>query len=104
MTTRWAAVDGSFPQWWSVDLGALYTLSRIDIYWYTAASRYYQYKVDVSADNLGFVTVVNKLNNTTDGNTSDSFIASARYVRVSVYGAGTSTGSASAFEIQVYGH
>lgn len=102
MTTRWAAGDATFPQWWSVDLGAVYTLSKVDIYWYIAASRYSQYKIDISEDNVNFRTVVNRMDNTTMGNTSDSFSASARYVRVTIYL--VNTGWASANEIQVYGH
>ena len=53
---------------------------------------------------MNFVTVVNKVNNVTVGNTSDSFTATARYVRVTVYATSATGGYASANEIQVYGH
>ncbi len=101
-TTRWAAVDGTFPQWWQVDLGASKTLSRCDIAWYAAATRSYKYKIEVSTDNVNFTLFKDNTTNTTVGNTSDSNTATARYVRVTITGA--SAGFASAYEISVYGH
>jgi hypothetical protein len=101
-TTRWAATDGTVPQWWLVDLGANKTLSRVDINWYDNSTRYNQYIIETSTNGTTFTTVVNKSTNTTDGPTSDSFTATARYVRVTV--SKTSSGFVSAFEIGVYGH
>ncbi|MBA3960406.1 MAG: discoidin domain-containing protein [Chthoniobacterales bacterium] len=99
--TRWAAVDGTFPQWWLVDLGANTSLSRADINWYSSASRSYKYLIEISTDGITYTPVIDKTTNTTVGDTSDAFSATARYVRVTVTGA--SAGFASAYEISVFG-
>jgi endoglucanase Acf2 len=102
LTTRWAASGATFPQWWKVDLGASYSLSRVDINWYNSATRSFKYKIEVSTDNVTFTTVVDKTGNTATGDTSDSFSATGRYVRITVTGA--SAGWASAYEFKVYGN
>jgi hypothetical protein len=102
LTTRWAASGATFPQWWMVDLGAGYSLSRVDINWYSSATRSFKYKIEVSTDNVTFTTVVDKTGNTATGDTSDSFSATGRYVRITVTGA--SAGWASAYEFKVYGN
>jgi CxxC motif-containing protein (DUF1111 family) len=100
-TTRWTAADGTFPQWWRVDLGSSQSLARVDIKWYSSASRSYKYKIETSPDDLAYTMKVDKTANTTLGDTSDAFSATARYVRVTV--TGSSTGFASAFDIAVFG-
>jgi hypothetical protein len=100
LTTRWTASSATFPQWWKVDLGASNSLNRVDINWYNSSGRSYKYKIEVSTDNVSFTTVVDKTGNTTNGNTSDSFTATGRYVRITVTGA--SAGWASAYEFKVY--
>jgi hypothetical protein len=102
LTTRWAASGATFPQWWKVDLNAGFSLSRVDINWYSSASRSFKYKIEVSADNVTFTTVVDKTGNTATGDTSDSFSATGRYVRITITGA--SAGWASAYEFKVYGN
>ena len=100
-TSRWTAADGTFPQWWKVDLGSSYALSRTDISWYSTTNRAYKYRIEVSADDASYSTVVDKTANITFGDTSDSFAATARYVRVTV--TGSTAGFASAYEISVFG-
>ncbi len=100
--SRWAASTGTFPQWWRVDLGASHTLHQVTSDWYNAASRYYQYRIEVSSDDSSYTTVVDKTGNTTMGNTTDNFTATGRYVRVTVTGA--SAGYASFYECQVSGN
>ncbi len=100
-STRWAASSGTFPQWWRVDLGSIHTLQSVSNYWYNASSRNYQYQIQVSNDDTNYTTVVNKTNNVTDGNTSDTFSATNRYVRIYVTHA--SAGYASFYESQVFG-
>jgi hypothetical protein len=102
LTTRWAASGATFPQWWKVDLGASYSLSRVDINWYSSAIRSFKYKIEVSTDNVTFTTVIDKTGNTATGDTSDSFSATGRYVRITITGA--SAGWASAYEFKVYGN
>ena len=102
-STRWAATSTSYPQWWKVDLGAINNLTRVDITWYNGSSRAYKYKIEVSTDNSTFATKVDKTGNTTNGNTSDSFTATGRYVRITVTGCSSGAAYASANEIKVYG-
>jgi beta-galactosidase len=102
LTTRWTAADGTFPQWWKVDLGTGNSLNRVDINWYYSATRSFKYKIEVSTDNTTFTTVVDKTGNTITGDTSDSFVATGRYVRITV--TGSSYGWASAYEFKVYGN
>ena len=103
LSTRWSAVNGSYPQWWRVDLGVGHSLTNATINWYLSSSRYYQYKIEVSSDDLTYTTVVDKTGNTSFGDTSDPFTATARYVRVTVTFASTS-GWASFYECKVYGN
>ncbi|MGH8045969.1 MAG: discoidin domain-containing protein, partial [Chthoniobacterales bacterium] len=98
---RWAASDATFPQWWRVDLGSSHTLTHADINWYSTTARAYKYKIEVSADDATYNTVVNKTGNITFGDTSDTFSATGRYVRVTVTGA--NAGFASAYEISIFG-
>lgn len=101
-TTRWAAADGAYPQWWKVNLGTTMQLSRMDIDWFSPATRSYRYKIEVSTDDLNYMTVKDNTSNTVNGATSDSFTATAQYVKVTVTGA--SGGFASAYEFKVWGH
>jgi hypothetical protein len=103
LSTRWSAVNGNYPQWWRVDLGANHALTSTTINWYLSASRYYQYKIEVSTDDLTYTTAVDKTGNTTFGDTTDAFSATARYVRVTVTFA-SSSGWASFYECKVYGN
>ncbi|WP_127578941.1 discoidin domain-containing protein [Paenibacillus koleovorans] len=99
--TRWTAVNATYPQWWKVDLGASYDLTRVAVNWYLSGTRYFKYILEVSADDVTYSTVVDKSGNTTTGDTNDLFTATARYVRVTISGA--STGWASFYDLQVYG-
>jgi beta-galactosidase len=102
-STRWAAADGTFPQWWQVDLGSVQCLTNATIYWYDSSSRAYQYQIEISSDGVNFILVVDNSDNTGLGNTSDSFAAYARYVRVTVLGVTPSGGWASFYECQLLG-
>jgi hypothetical protein len=103
-TTRWAASAATYPQWWRVDLGANKSLSRLDTSWYSSANRAYKYKIEVSTDDISYSTVVDNTGNTTFGDTSNSFTATARYVRITVTGCTAGGAFASAFEFKVFGH
>ncbi|MGH8047114.1 MAG: beta strand repeat-containing protein, partial [Chthoniobacterales bacterium] len=102
-STRWTASGGSFPQWWQVDLGGNTSIQRVDITWYSSASRAYKYKVEVATNSAGpWTQVVDNTANTTFGNTSDPFTATTqRYVKITV--TGSTAGFASAYEIGVMG-
>jgi len=103
LSTRWSAVNGSFPQWWRVDLGASHSLTNVTINWYLSSSRYYQYKIETSSDDVTYTTVVDKTGNTSFGDTSDTFTATGRYVRITMTFA-SSSGWASFWECNVYGN
>ncbi len=103
-STRWAAANGNDPQYWEVDLGASKTLSRVDINWYTNASRYTQYNILTSTDGVTWTNQVDKSSNVTDGATSDTFPTTVPAHYVIVNTTNVSSGFASAYEIQVYGH
>src|SRR5579859_5401109 len=64
-STRWAASDGTFPQWWRVDLGSSQSLSQAITYWYSASTRSYKYKIEVSSDDVSYTTVVDNNGKTT---------------------------------------
>ncbi|MGH8045884.1 MAG: glycosyl hydrolase, partial [Chthoniobacterales bacterium] len=102
-TTRWTASGTSYPQWWRVDLGASKTLTRVDIMWYSSASRAYKYKLETSPDDATYTMVFDNTGNTTFGNTSNPITATAQYVRVTVTGS-SNGGFASFFDLKVFGH
>ncbi|MEJ5260929.1 MAG: discoidin domain-containing protein [Anaerohalosphaeraceae bacterium] len=103
LNTRWAADSASYPQWWKVDLGTVYNLSRADIFWYNSASRAYRYRIEVSTDDVVYTTAVNRTSNSTYGDTSDSFTAAARYIRITITGCSNPSGYASMYEVNIYG-
>ena len=103
VSTRWAASSGTYPQWWRVDLGNAFNLTKVDINWLNSSSRTYKYKIEVSTNNTTYTTTVDKTNTTALGDTSDSFTASGRYVRITVTGCSAGGAYASAYEIKVYG-
>jgi hypothetical protein len=102
LSTRWGASSSAYPQWWRVDLGASHALSRMDIAWLNSSGRSYKYKIEVSTDGTTYTTKIDQSGRTANGDTSDSFTATARYVRVTV--TGSSSGWASAYEFKVYGN
>jgi VCBS repeat-containing protein len=104
LSTRWAANDNLYPHWWRVDLGTNCNLSAVTIDWYGLPGRSYQYKIDVSTNDINYVTAVDQTGNTSTANTTDTFTATARYVRVTVTGVVPSGGNASFYECLVYGN
>jgi hypothetical protein len=103
MSTRWAASSISYPQWIKVDLGAIKSIGRCDIAWYsTGTARAYKYQIAISNDNSNFTTIIDKSSNTTPAfNTSDNIRQTGRWVRINI--TGSTAGWASLFEMQVYG-
>jgi fibronectin type 3 domain-containing protein len=104
LNTRWSASTAGYPQWWKVDLGTLCDLRTVVIDWYNPSNltRYYRYRLEVSADDSTYTTVVDKTNNTKKGTTTDLLSATGRYLRVTVTGA--DVGWASFHECRVYGN
>ena len=104
-TTRWCANDGATNHYWQVDLGALYTLSRIEVTWEKVAV--YQFKVEGSPDNAAWSTVQDATKSTvTSGDQTFSLGQSprARWLRITITGLQDANTWASFFEFAAYGH
>ncbi len=86
LTNWWGATP--YPQWWSVDLGASYDLSKIVVYNYYDGNRYYQYDIQGSIDGSSWSTLVDFNTNTSPatnlGNTFNLNNPMARYIRVNM--------------------
>jgi hypothetical protein len=68
-SSRWAAngaVYGTSPIFF-LTLDQLYAIGGYDITWYSFASRYYQYKIEVSPDNSNWFTALDNTGNTQEG-------------------------------------
>lgn len=104
------AVDGNQGSRWSsafydpnyifVDLGAVYNISRVKIYWENAYGKNYQ--VQVSNDTTSWTSVKTITGNSTLVNDHTGLTATGRYVRI--YGTVRNTGYGySINELEVYG-
>src|SRR5215471_13749139 len=82
-STRWSASEAFIPSWWRVDLGGPHHLSRVEIDWEFARS--YGYLIEVSGDDIGYTTVVDRSASTDSRqNQSADIDVNARYVRLTV--------------------
>jgi predicted alpha-1,2-mannosidase len=101
-STRWSANDGNPNHWWQVDLGSPCNLTGDEVVWQMNGV-VYDYAVAVSLDHTNWTTVVNKTANTsTDQDQPDVFLATARYVRITVTGLPPGDW-ASFYEFRVFG-
>jgi hypothetical protein len=103
LSTRWAASDGTYPQWWRVDLGSTQSITQAIINWYNSSARAYQYKIETSNNDATYSTLVDKTGNTSFGDTTNTFSATTRYVRITVTGCNGCGGFASFYECQIFG-
>ncbi len=101
IATRWSAADGTYPQWWRVDLGSIQNIYQAVIDWFGAGFRSYTYRIDISNDDTNYSTLVNSAPSV--GNTTNNFLATTRYVRVWVTAVTSSNGIAGFWECQIYG-
>jgi len=85
-TTVWGAKDGSFPQWWMVDLGSTHLLTEVDVTFRPADT--WQFQIQTSTDGSNFTTVVDQSGNTSSMATGTYPVdnVAARYVRVYITG------------------
>jgi hypothetical protein len=104
LSTRWAANGNTYPRWWRVDLGTNCNLSSVTIDWYGTGGRSYQYKIEVSTNDINYATAVDNTGNTSTANTTNTFATTARYVRITVTGVVPTGGNASFYECLVYGN
>jgi fibronectin type 3 domain-containing protein len=98
---RWTASGGAYPQWWRVDLGSLCNITNATITWFPGVA--FQYRIETSTNDVNWTTAVDATTNAIQGTTTDSFSASARYVRVTVTGVTPSGGWAAFYECKVFG-
>jgi predicted alpha-1,2-mannosidase len=84
--TRWSPNDGNSNHWWQVDLGAVSALTGDEVVWQMNGV-IYDYTVSVSMDSTNWSEVVNKqANQSTAQDQADVYLATARYVRITVSG------------------
>jgi hypothetical protein len=98
-STKDRAVDGiynrnnywqgiPYPQWWQVDLGFVFDISKIKLTTYYGNNRYYHYDIQASTDGNNWTTIVDFNTNTTpatsQGNTFNLNNPQARYLRVNM--------------------
>ncbi|MFH8928013.1 discoidin domain-containing protein [Streptomyces pristinaespiralis] len=98
--TRWASAEGQDPQWISVDLGALATVSRVTLDWEVAHAR--DYRIEMSADGAAWTTIATRTAG--DGGTDEftGLAGKGRHLRVLGTARGTEYGY-SLWEVDVYG-
>jgi lysophospholipase L1-like esterase/dienelactone hydrolase len=108
--TRWNAINGTYPQWWMVDLGERADLTSMQIQWYRGASgsdnRVYAYKIEVSDDRLdGFTTIADRTNNDRSGSTEDLFppATRGRFVKITIGNVVPAGAYAAIIDAKVYG-
>jgi hypothetical protein len=108
-TTRWCAANGNANHYWTLDLGAVHQVTRLEVTWEyppAAVGLPYRYRVDISSNGTTFTSSIDKTANTEVTPTqSVNFPAGtmARHVRIVVTGLPTG-GWASFFEASVYGY
>ena len=101
--TCWIASDVANGHWWQVDLGQPGNLMGDEVIWPTNGMGY-DYTVAVSLDNVLWTNVVNKTAYISPArNQMDMFMATGRYVRITVIGlpAGRPAGF---YEFRVFGN
>jgi hypothetical protein len=86
-----------------VDLGSTQNISQAIINWYNSSTRGYGYKIETSNDDATYSTLVDKTGNTTFGDTTNTFSATTRYVRITVTACTYAQGYPSFYECQIYG-
>ncbi|GAA3453206.1 chitosanase [Dactylosporangium matsuzakiense] len=98
--TRWASLEGSDPQWISVDLGATRTVTHVNLRWEAAYGK--AYRIETSADGASWSPVYSTASG--DGGTDDltGLHGTGRYVRLFGTARGTQYGY-SLYEFKVYG-
>ncbi|GAA4596702.1 hypothetical protein BJY16_002104 [Actinoplanes octamycinicus] len=96
--SRWSSAF-SDPQWLQVDLGSSQSISRVELFWETAAAKAFQIQV---SDNASSWTSIYSTTTSTGGNQNLSVTGAGRYVRM--YGTQRTTGYGySLYEFKVYG-
>lgn len=104
-STRWAAVNGTFPQWLEVDLGKSYALHEIELDWFEdGKDRSYQYRVEAGESRTDYETVLDRTQNSQGGQNAGNLKGKkARYLKITVTGCSKAGAYASLRELRVNG-
>ena len=101
ITTRWESAHGIDPSWITLDLGAFYALSKVDIHWEAANAATYQ--IQGSSDGSSWTTLSSQSGGVF-GDRTDNVTVSGTYQYVRMYGqTRTSPYGYSIWEMEVYG-
>ena len=85
-------------------MGASHSLTNTTINWFNSSSVAYKYIIEVSTNDSTYTTVVDKSGNTSFGDTSDNYVATGRYQRITVSGKSCANCPTSIFECKVFGN
>lgn|GEM_PF-488412 len=102
--TIWKA-EKEWPTTWTVDLGAEYSLSEIQISWFTqqGSEAYYNYKIEGSTDGVNYTTILDRSSGYTDYCfTVDALSGKARYVRLNILDAKLNNNPSNWYTPQLY--
>ncbi|MBN2190729.1 MAG: family 16 glycosylhydrolase [Candidatus Aureabacteria bacterium] len=99
METRWSSA-WSDPQWIKIDLGAIYKIIGVKLYWETAYAR--AYDIQVSSDGAEWKTVYSQKSSGGGVESIGDINAEARYIRVFGKKRATDYGY-SLWEVEVFG-
>jgi mannan endo-1,4-beta-mannosidase len=99
--TRWSSVY-SDPQWYQIDLGKKYDISKVIIFWEAASAK--KYTIDISDDGSTWTNIQSKSNMASGARTDElnGLTGSGRYIRMNGIERTTNYGY-SIFEFEVYG-
>ncbi|XHR27295.1 MAG: discoidin domain-containing protein [Chthoniobacteraceae bacterium] len=104
LTTRWASdyttVATPDAEWFTVDLGTVYSIKEVVIHWEAAYGK--SYLIQVSTDNTNWTTIYRKTDGQGGIDDITSLNGAGRYVRMQGVTRGSSYGY-SIYEFQVYG-
>ncbi len=102
--TRWVAVNNTYPQNITIDMGEEYFLGSGETDWYDDKNRYYSYDIEVSCDGENYVKVADRTDNTQVGYIKDNLqMTKGRYVRINIYKCSNSAGYAALYEVKING-
>jgi beta-galactosidase len=100
--SRWCASSGAKNEWWTVDLGLVYQLTKLKINF--EQNNNYQYIIQVSNNNENWKTVVDYSNSTTRQQIHQHSVDSqGRFIRIKITGLQTDVW-ASFYEFEAYGN
>ena len=103
-STRWTAVNNTYPQNIVIDLEDEYFMGNLEINWLDTNSRYYKYEVEVSRDGVNFEKIIDRNDNTSIGTTIDSLgMTKGRYLRITVNSCSYTAGYAAIYEVNLNG-